>query len=374
MKKVINGKVVNIDNIKLFEKAEEGLAISRSAVSKTEEGIDSEMNSALVKDYIKSYDAFVKSMPFPLYAIESSVKYAALAEFLRLAVKSRKEKMWIADGLYIVINEETKMTLHMVNATWSINYVNRIDSDNTSLDAYELDDGYKEFKWLLKSIQNKKPANFYEQFMPDFLKACKGEPLVLQWELENILNFSRVPNKMTIATNSITDKDNNKEITIDIFKAGQRKTGRKKMVIELGQQTENEEETTEVYDFEAFEKSLTKDGDKPKPMQMIGLGGLFVKLCKIRADKGMTSFPEYRAFINSDHLTFEIDNRIFTCKARNLSNVKEIATEVEIIAYEKGYVYFSKKTPTASSKVNRVATYAYSLTSGTVRVCKIEYI
>lgn len=374
MKKVINGKIVNIDNIKLFEKAEEGLAISRSAVSKTEDGIDSQLNSALVKDYIKSYDAFVKSMPFPLYAIESAVKYAALAEFLRLAVKSRKEEMWIADGLYIVINEETKMTLHMVNATWSINYVKNIEPDNTSLDAYELDDGYKEFKWLLDSIQRKQPANFYEKFMSDFLRACKGEPLVLQWELENILNFSRVPSKMNLCTNSVIDKDNNREINIDIFKAGQRKTGRKKMVIELGQQSEDEEETTEVYDYEAFEKTLSKDGDKPRPVQMIGLGGLFVKICKVRADKGMTSFPEFKAFIHSDYLTFEIDNRLFTCKARNLSDVKEIATDVEIIAYEKGYVYFSKKTPTVSIKVHRLATYAYSLTNGSIRVCKIEYI
>ena len=68
MKKLVNGKVVNVDNIALFELAAEGLALQNTAISSTNDGIEGNIDSPLVRKYIKQYDVFFKSMPYPLYS------------------------------------------------------------------------------------------------------------------------------------------------------------------------------------------------------------------------------------------------------------------------------------------------------------------
>ena len=73
MKKLVNGKVIDVDNIELFELAAEGLALQNTATSNTSDGLDGTIDSLLVRKYIKQYDAFFKSMPYPLYAIEDDI-------------------------------------------------------------------------------------------------------------------------------------------------------------------------------------------------------------------------------------------------------------------------------------------------------------
>ena len=121
MKKLVNGKVINIDNIELFELAAEGLALQNTAVSITADGIEGNINSPLVRRYIKQYDIFFKSMPYPLYAIEADIKYATLGNFIK-AFSKEKIDMWVDKGLHIKLDKETGMTLRIVNNTWSIIY------------------------------------------------------------------------------------------------------------------------------------------------------------------------------------------------------------------------------------------------------------
>ena len=83
MRKLVNGKVIEIDNIELFELAAEGLALQNTAISSTNDGIEANINSPLVRKYIKQYDVFFKAMPYPLYAIEADIKYATLGNFIK---------------------------------------------------------------------------------------------------------------------------------------------------------------------------------------------------------------------------------------------------------------------------------------------------
>ena len=87
MKKLVNSKVIDIDNIELFEMAAEGMVLQSQTVSNTSDGIDQDMNSPAIQRYIKLYDIFFKSMPYPLYAIESDIKYATLANFIKSCLK-----------------------------------------------------------------------------------------------------------------------------------------------------------------------------------------------------------------------------------------------------------------------------------------------
>ena len=202
MKKLVNGKVIDVDNIELFELAAEGLALQNTATSNTSDGLDGTIDSLLVRKYIKQYDAFFKSMPYPLYAIEDDIKYATLGNFIKSLAKE-KVTMWVDRGLFIRVDGSTGMCIRIVNNTWGITY-SQEKTDNTSLEIYKNKVGYKEYSWLLKKIINKETtANFYKEFMPAFVEACNNQPMILKWELENILTFGSVPCKTEFKQNKI---------------------------------------------------------------------------------------------------------------------------------------------------------------------------
>ena len=159
MRKLVNGKVINVDNIELFELAAEGLALQNTAVSTTADGIEATINSPLVHKYIKQYDVFFKAMPYPLYAIEEDIKYATLGNFIKSLSKTNID-MWVNNGLHIRLDKNTGMTLKIVNNTWSIVYNKENRSDNTSMSLFEHSVGYKEYSWILDKIIKKQKTNF----------------------------------------------------------------------------------------------------------------------------------------------------------------------------------------------------------------------
>ena len=71
MRKKVNGRVVDISNIEIFEKAFEGLALGRLVSSSVADTITGD--SELVNKCIESYETIYKSMPFPLYCIEENI-------------------------------------------------------------------------------------------------------------------------------------------------------------------------------------------------------------------------------------------------------------------------------------------------------------
>ena len=106
MKKLVNSKIVEIDNIELFELGQEGLAIQSVATSNTSEGIETNLDSPMVQKYIKLYNAFFKYLPYPLYAIEEDIKYATLGQFIKMSVPNTTG-IWVNKGLYIKLDDKT---------------------------------------------------------------------------------------------------------------------------------------------------------------------------------------------------------------------------------------------------------------------------
>ena len=117
MKKRVNGRTVDIKNIEIFEKAAGSLAINRTATSNTSDtsGIDSKNMGEIVK----LYTAFYKSLPYPLYAIDEDIKYSTIATFIKKRLVT-PPKMWISNGLYVILDEESKIAVNFVNLTWGI--------------------------------------------------------------------------------------------------------------------------------------------------------------------------------------------------------------------------------------------------------------
>lgn len=375
MKKLVNGKVVSIDNIELFELAAEGLALQNTAVSTTADGIEANINSPLVRKYIKQYDIFFKAMPYPLYAVEDDIKYATLGNFIK-ALAKEKVIMWVDKGLHIKLDTTTGMTLRIVNNTWSIVYNKDTRLDNTSMELFEHSIGYKEYSWILKKIVNKETtSNFYMEFMPDFVKACNGQPMVLKWELENILTFGNIPNKIEFKQNKIINIQADEEYTLDIYCTGVVDTEEKIQswnLTDTGGFGGARYKQIKTYGFDTYVKPMSdgnKTSGKLERCKVNGLHNLFMQLCGIKSATDMKTFPTFEGIISDTHLVFTIDRRLYIAKSNRLVEPKDIAHGVELYSLDKNKVYFIK-SKRINDKISKDSLYSYNIPDGAIRLCK----
>ena len=378
MRKLVNGKVIDINNIELFELAAEGLALQNTATSSTNDGIEANINSPLVRKYIKQYDVFFKAMPYPLYAIESDIKYATLGNFLK-SLSKEFITMWVNHGLNIKLDKDTGMTLRIVNNTWSIVYVTDVIPDNTSLELFKDCVGYNEYSWLLKKIINKETtANFYMEFMPDFVKACNGQPMVIKWELENILTFGNVPNKIELLPNKIINPEADEEYSLDIFCTGTAETD--DTITSFNITSSNcggklRYKSIKTYGYDAYMKPLsdgTKATGKLEKCKLSGLNNLFMQLCAIKASNEMSKFPYFEGIVSDNNLVFSIDKRLYVTKSNRIMESKDIAHGVELYAVEKGKIYFIKSKK-INDRISKDSLYSYTIKNDTVRLCKVVF-
>lgn len=382
MKKLVNGQIVDIKNIELFEKAAEYLAIGRTAPNKTFNIKDADLSD--IERLTSTYHSIYKSIPYPLYAIDEDIKYAVIANCIRVLTQCRKPT-WVDNGLFMCIDKENGIVLCFVNDTWGLVHYDTIKEDNTTLELYKDHVGYKEFAWVMTQIaMRKSTADFYNKHMGDFIKACKNQPMVMKWELSNILNFGNVPNRIELKLNKITDLFEKTQYMIDIFVSGMRKTEEKQHVWNLFDDDDSEPvmkpKYVKSFGFHTYKKISTEDENKIKPnadklekCDLTGLMSLFLTLCGIRNAGDKNSFDDYTGFICDNNLIYEINNRIFIAKSNVYVEPKEVARGVKLYSYDRGLVYLVKTT-SISPSVDKENIYSYSLKDGNLRLCKIQFV
>lgn len=378
MKKLVNGKVVDIKNIELFELAAEGLALQNTAVSNTSDGVDSNINSQLVRKYIKQYDMFFKSMPYPLYAIESNIKYATIGNYILQSAKDDLT-MWVDNALFIRLDNLTGMTLRIVNNTWSIVYDTEERKNNTDLELYKGQVGYDEYKWVADKVKNKQFLNdFYKIFMPEFVEACNNQPMVLKWELENILSFGQIPNRVMLKPNKIINISDNEEYFMDIYFNGMVNTDEKIITLSLdGDKTDASTKYKQIraYNFDLYSKPLSSSeacADKIEKCKINGIHNLFMQMCGIKEARELSEFPEYTGIISDTDFVFTIEKRLFISKSNRLNEPEEIACGVELYALDNNKVYFIKSKK-INEKISKDKLFSYSLKDKKIRLCKIIF-
>lgn len=374
MKKVVNGKVVDIKNLELFELAEEGLALQKTATSTTSDGLDNNVNAALIKKYLKQYDMFFKAMPYPLYAIERDIKYVTLGNFIRYLSKD-DINMWVNNGLYIKIDDETGMTLVFVNNTWGISYIKEHIDTDISIEKYKGCVGYREYLWVLNKILHKdKTTDFYKENMKEFIEACNNQPLVMKWELENILTFGTVPDRIPLKSNRIIDIANNLEYSLDIYYTGLADTDEKVQVWSLcgdSVSVGTRYKAIKTYDYTAYSKSMD-NSDKLVKAELNGLRNLFMELCGIKNVSEMEEFPEFKGIVDGTSLIFTIGSNLYVTKSNRLYKTKDVANSVELYSVDRGMVYFIKNKR-VNDKITKQTLYSYKISDESVRICKVQY-
>lgn len=381
MKKKVNGQTIDIKNMEVFEKAAEGLAANRTAVSTVNDSVKVDMY--LIKQYVTLYNAFYKSLPYPLYALDTSVKYAAIGTFIKKKEAS-ESKMWVQNGLFICIDEDNKIAINFVNSTWGIVKVDEIGEDNVAIQNFKDDCGFLDLTWALGKILNKQStASYYTEFMPEFIKACNSQSMVLKWELGNILEFGRIPNGQSFETNKIIDFECRKEYMLDIFVSGLRESKKKQQTWSFISDIDTEDAPTnkliKQYGYEVYEKDLESDGrnvktdNRIKKCELFGMMSVFNTLCLIKNISEADMFQDYSGFIEGEHLIYLVGNRLFITTSQKFTEPKEIARGVELYAFERDMVFFTKSKLIARG-IKKETIYSYSLKDGMLRLCKIQFV
>lgn len=423
MKKMVNGQIVELGDIKLFELAFEGLALNKLAVSNITTTIDKE--SSLISECISLYNEVYRRLPFPLYSLETPVKYAAIARYMREALQHslvEEDKaggtvdtvdeeaggteesskniintldssgkrcikdldFWIEDGLNILVDKD--IALKLIGNTWGIEGVKEIHLDNTSLDLYKDATGYKELKWAIEKImQNEVTSGLYAEFMPEFLKACKNDPMLIKWELGRILDFGFVPEEVELDNNKVVDFDDGSIYILDVYSKGRVKTGDKIREVELTPSgIRNMGRTVDryitTYDYSLYKKSLRNRNDNIESesygqltkVNMESFGSIFKTILSIGMARDNVDGMDVSGIIKGNHLVYSIANRVYRCDSTKFSESKEIAKNMTIYGQHKDRIYLKKEHRIKPGIIKEVI-YAVDLENDSFKLCKISY-
>lgn len=393
MKKMVNGQTIDIGDIRLFELAFEGLALNKLAVSNISTTIDKETDS--IKSCIELYNRFYRSLPFPLYSIENNTKYAAIAEYIKFNIEKNKKslkkksddtydlKFWLNNGIYILIEEHK--ALKLVGNTWGLVLVEKEEVDNAILDKYKSEVGYQEFKWALDRLKEEKSiGSYYKEFMPDFLRACGNNPVIIKRELNNILDFENVPSRISMDKNTIINKDTNEIYNLDVYLKGKVANGKKVTTFDL---TSDDNDIMDVdqyipaFGYDLYKKCMLTDTDLPdtvyygkrvKVEDTKAFDSIFETLLKIGMLDGRVSNLKIRGFAKGKYIIYEVENRIFRCKSKEYCKSVEIAKGVDIYSI-RGSKVFLLKEQGLKNKVIKEIIYSLDLETGDIKICRINY-
>ena len=381
LRKLVNGRIVDIKNIDIFEKAAEGAAINRTLpniIPNEELSIDFK----LMEKFIDIYKKFYLALPFPLYSIDSDLKYCAAGLFIKKE-STAKNRIWVDNGLFIAMDIEKKLALGFVNNSWGIVKVTEIKADNLNIQAYRSEVGFEDFVWVTASLfKQESTSEYYKLFMPKFVDACGNQPVVMRWELSNILQFVEIPDRISLSLNKIINFEDTSELTLDIFTAGVREQKDKQQhlwsFIE-GQEDSIAYKKTKVYGYDLYEKpnttgkyNIKAGSDKIRSAEVFGINSLFCTLCSIKSATEAEEFSDFTGFIADGNFVFLVDNRLFLAKSNIYTEAKEVARGVEIYSYKPGVVYISKQKNIAPG-VRKETIYSYTIADGNLRMCRIQF-
>lgn len=374
MNKRVNGKQIDIPNIDLFNQAFEGMALANTLVAnRTDIGLD-EIDTDNIREYIKEYDTILKSLPFPLYAIEENIKYAVLGSILKIR-KHIENDIWVNKGLYIKLDDQR--ALRFMCGTWGIVGCNSDIKDSIDLNNYKNSIGYEEFKWAYNKLKsNKSLAEFYTVFMKDFVSACNKQSMVLKWELSNILNFGPVPKEESLPSNKIIDLENETEYRMDIYYAGKRKTGESETIFTLGDPgVITKPKFSAIYDYDVYSKSIITDKlglRRPSKSRIVSLDG-FRSLYDVIVSEGEeVDKVEYSGVTLNNKLLFTVNGVLYVSDIDKYTECIEIGTGLQIVGHDRGYIYI-KKNQRCSSGITKESIYAFNPVDMQLRLCRIRY-
>ena len=382
MKKRVNGKIVDIQGyLDLFLLAGEGVALNRRASSLVRNTI--EEKSELVRDIVNEYNDILLSLVYPLNMIEEEIKYMTIAIALHDRLQQKYGELQMQVARHIKIEVEPDRILKLLAGTWAIEETDKsYTPTELELDSYSSAVGYKEYKWALsKLVKHQSTKDFYKEVMGSFLAACKGESFVLNWELEHILDFGYIPQRVEIPENKIEDIDTGMEYYLDIYSAGQRETSDTVLKIVSsksgGVSSSVEKKRIKVYNFEVYGKNLSDSRnnnrtEKQPKAQEKGFSSVFEVLLAEGIEEDRVTQIKYRGIISQNQIIFEVNNELYIAPFDIYERPKRLVSNVTLYGFESGRIYMMK-SERLSSGITKEGIYSYEVSQKKARICKIQF-
>lgn len=384
MRKYINNKLVNIVDIELFEKGFEGLTLDKKAFNDIVYTVDNEV----VNRYIQEYNTIMSSLPFPLYPIESNCKYAFVADYMMHKLDELKADNIIIDkSILIKIDDRA---LRLVGKSWAIeSLAEDFKTKGLDLQEYTNEVEYTQLKWCINRLKSGESIkDYYTEFMKDFVDACGNNPAIINWELQNILTFGEIPEKVEISRNNIVCPSKNYAYMIDIFCTGKKKSNDSVLEIVAGSSNPKmtqKNKLVKVYDFAVYGKMLESTGyvddadskkevvgNKLEKKQLDGMGAVFDTIVGLGINSGTVEKIEYHGILEDGYIFYEINNKLYCCSAETFGETELIAANIELYSYEKGKLYMLN-TVQLESGVYRDKIYCYDVKDRKAKLCKTSF-
>lgn len=365
MKKLVNGKVVDIHNIELFELAEKAIAMCNVATSSV--GIKTSSIQCIdrVSSIVGAYNIIVNAMPYPLYAVEQPVKYAIAAWYIKMATDEKE--MFIDNGLHVVIDRKCNTAVHICGSTFSIESIDMFE-DNTNLSNFKDNVGYNEFLWFKSCVEKADfSTSIYEEFMPEFVDACNNDEMIIRWELAHILNFASFPKEIYVVDNIIRCIDNDIEYYIEITK-NNNKSSIYENETHVRTVVKRYKEDNAKYDYNTYK--IASNGNREKTNNML-TASLFYILYSEKVSGKLMKFPTYKGFVIGSKVVVEVCNNIYIYDYKHSSHVEPIISCARIYSVDTSTVYIEKEIDLGD--VIKVNIYGVKVSNSNVRLCRTQY-
>ncbi len=380
MKKMVNGKVVDITNMPVFEAGFEGVALNPTVANSISTGLADAAED--IEEITGIYSRIMRELPFPLYGIENDVKYAALGMCIHDEINKPLE-MWVDNALYIRVDESR--AIKFLAKSWGIINDSEKHYNNVNIENFRGDVGYREFEWVTNQLMQKKSlATYYSVFMPKFMQACENEPMVMRWELGRIMDFGYTPEKMELPINKIVDSSEGVEYFLDVYAAGFRKTGRQQLHIKIDKKDKptcsTKEKSVRVYNFDVYGKVFgTKDEynantpTKIKRNDLEGFAGIFETIIAKGVGANNIEDIKYSGVVVRDKIVYGIAGSLYCCGFNKYIKPVEIARNIDIYSVECDKVYISRSKK-LDSGVTKETIYSYDVVTQETRLCKQRFL
>lgn len=409
MRKIINGskRAITIENIEILSAGFEGYALATSdkqnSLGQSLDDIPTGLINKQVANIIGSYNKYMRSIPFPFVYAQSYSKYKYANKYIqKVSLDTYNEDSSVnemeskisSDGLYISID---KLNCYLLLNNFRYQFISKSVYDNLEISAEHIRE--EEYKWCFENIGNIKDdeyyLSFFEKLMTDFYVACKGNRIIIEYEIRNILNMYDVPNEIEIGSNRIIHIGKNYQYIMDVFSQDTSKSNKSIETLNAKSGTfKSSNKIVKTYDYNIYGKSV-KDGISPKFLGLKnenkleaaraeGLASLFeVILLNSITDANSEEYNqeeidqmEYRGLVIGDKLVFEVKNEVYLAKFGAYEATQLLGSNLSIYSCKssnyKNKVYL-KRVKRLESGVYKCIVYVYDLNDNTTEICNIHY-
>lgn len=331
MIKRINGVEVDItDYIELFKTAYECLN-RREKIETNTNVLDIDKYGKIYK-YIEEYNQLNSILPFPLNSLDIESKYAYIATIIKERFMEPLT-MWIDGGLYIKIDDTVIM--FKGNIYEIVEDYNILD-DNTDIELYTNELGYREFMWVIKRVmEGESLSDYYSIFLRDILKASK-DLSILKRELNTMLEFSDTPENKYFKDDIIVDIKRNTSFIIDVYRAGKEYTDEEEYTIKKDGSIEVSRKYIETYNYNLLQKFENKGYIK---RDIDGFASIFEVIAG-KLSRDVEKEIIYKGVIINGLIVFTVNKELYMCTLNKYTKPIKIASNVELYSYDNNSIYF----------------------------------